>query len=199
MHKLLIKTHNVTGLKYLCYTQRENHNNYNGSGKYWRDHLKKHGKNISTELIFQSEDYSEFVKKAIEFSDKFNVVESEEWANLIIERGEGGDTVSTKSWITDGNIDKYHSLLEEIPAGWRPGRSRCVFNDSNKQKELGKRSNHNTEKQKKASAAMGKRNGKPFTLNGITYPSKAAACTILNISKGKLYTLIKNDNRIQSK
>lgn len=136
-HKLLIKEHKDTGLKYLCYTQKDNHSKYTGSGVYWLKHIKEHGYNVSTKLIFKSESYDEFKKVAIETSNKFNIVESDEWANLRIEEGDGGDTVSQKRWITDGKIDIYINKNEELPKGWRLGRSNCVFNDSNKQREFG--------------------------------------------------------------
>jgi hypothetical protein len=87
MYKLMIKTHNKTGLKYLCITQKENWKEYLGSGKKWREHLKKNGNNISTELIFESKDYLEFTAVCKETSKRLNVVLSEEFANLIPEVG----------------------------------------------------------------------------------------------------------------
>jgi len=136
MHKLMIKTHNITGLKYLCYTQRENHCAYKGSGKLWRLHIKKHGYDVTTELVFQSELYDEFVKVAKEHSAKYDVVNNDSWANMRIEDGTGGDTVSNKCWITDGLVDAYHLKTESIPTGWRKGRSKCIFNDAQKQSEF---------------------------------------------------------------
>jgi hypothetical protein len=139
MHKLLIKTHNDTGLKYLCYTKKKNHDSYKGSGKYWLRHLKTHGNNITTELILETEDYDEFRKVAVQKSVELNIVESNEWANLRIEDGDGGDTVSNKRWITNGVTDKYALITEDLPAGWRLGRSKCVFNDPKKQAEFASR------------------------------------------------------------
>lgn len=140
-HKLMIKTHNSTGLKYLCYTRSdgEKYANYKGSGKKWKQHLKKYGDDISTELLYESESFDDFKKIAIEKSLEFNIVESEDWANLKIEEGDGGDTVSNKMWITDGQIDKYIFKSDDIPIGWKKGRSNCVFNDSDKQKDFAQR------------------------------------------------------------
>ena len=140
-HKLLIKTHNVTGLKYLCYTKKEDHEQYPGSGKYWKRHLKQHGYDVTTELIFQTEDYSEFKRIAAKKSKEYDVVNSNLWANLRIEEGDGGDTVSNMRWTTDGISDVYRNKEELLPVGWRFGRSNCIFNDSKKQKEFSKRSN----------------------------------------------------------
>ena len=136
MHKLMIKTHNKTGLKYLCYTQKEDHIKYTGSGKYWRHHIKQHGYDVETKIIFESKLYDEFLEKARHYSVVYNVVESTDWANLRIEEGNGGDTVSNKMWITDGLLDKYILKDAEIPVGWSTGRSNCIFKNSDKQKEF---------------------------------------------------------------
>ena len=72
-YKLMIKTHNLTGLKYLCITKRANWQDYLGSGTRWNRHLKKHGNDISTELLFESDDYSTFVEVCYYYSDLFDV------------------------------------------------------------------------------------------------------------------------------
>lgn len=143
-HKLMIKIHLVTNLKYLCYTQKdgEEYNNYKGSGKNWIKHLKKHGENIKTELIFETENYNEFKNFAIKKSIELNIVESKEWANLKIESGDGGDTVSNRMWITNKQEDKYILKTEEIPEGWKKGRTNCVFKDSNFQSQFSKKQSY---------------------------------------------------------
>lgn len=140
-HKLMIKRHKDTNLKYLCYTKKSGkaYDEYLGSGIEWRSHLSEHGNNIETILIFESDDYNEFKNFAIETSIKYDVVNSTEWANLKIEEGDGGDTVSRKIWITDGSKDKYWSKDQELPEGWFKGRSNCIFNDSNEQRLFSKK------------------------------------------------------------
>lgn len=138
-HKLMIKTHNITGLKYLCYTRKKDHDSYNGSGKVWKSHLEEHGYNFSTELIFETEDIEEFKKVSIQKSNEYDIINSNEWANLKNEEGDGGDTVSNKRWITDGAVDRYINKDDDIPLGWKLGRSNCVFNDKNKQREFSQR------------------------------------------------------------
>lgn len=116
-HKLMIKTHNVTGLKYLCYTAKtgKKFDQYYGSGKYWLNHLNIHGFDISTEIIFECEDLLEFRNYAKNISDQLNVVESEAWANLKPEDGPGGRikgfTLSeeTKQKVRIANLGKRHS------------------------------------------------------------------------------------------
>jgi hypothetical protein len=142
-HKLMVKTHMVTGLKYLCYTtcEGDDYLNYKGSGTNWKKHLKKYGDNIKTELIFESHDYEEFKKIAIKRSTEFNVVDSDKWANIRPETGTGGDTVSNRFWINNGIKDKYHFKDKPLPEGWERGRINCVFNDSEKQKQFSSRAN----------------------------------------------------------
>lgn len=141
MHKLLIKTHKTTGLKYLCYTQKKDHISYTGSGLVWKLHLEEYGYTFDTIVVYESENYDDFKKVAIEKSKEYDVVNSNEWANLKLEEGDGGDTVSKKRWITNGSIDKYINIDSELPQGWKYGRSNCIFNDPKKQSEFAKRAN----------------------------------------------------------
>jgi len=83
----MIKTHNKTGLKYLCQSTRADYMTYIGSGKYWRRHLKKHGNNIITEVIGEFEIKEQLSEAGIKYSELYNIVESQEWANLIPESG----------------------------------------------------------------------------------------------------------------
>lgn len=93
MFTLYLKIHNKTGLKYLGKTVKDP-SKYIGSGVRWCAHLKKHGYNVSTMILFETEDEKELRQKAIEYSEKFNVVENPEFANLMVEQGSGGDTWS---------------------------------------------------------------------------------------------------------
>lgn len=142
IHKLMIKTHLKTNLKYLCYTTKvgKEYDEYLGSGTYWKRHLQKNGKDIRTELIFETSDYNEFRKYAIAKSLEYDVIKSKEWANLKLEEGYGGDTVSCRMWITNGEDNRYVMKTEMIPENWYRGRSKCVFNDNEKQREFSLRS-----------------------------------------------------------
>ena len=94
----MIKIHNKTGLKYLCQTRRKDPFLYAGSGKYWRLHLESHGCDIRTEILGTYENKVDLKKDGEYYSKLFNVVESEEWANLRIEDGDGGDTSNTEGY-----------------------------------------------------------------------------------------------------
>ena len=83
------KTHNKTGLQYLGKTIRDPHK-YSGSGLYWKRHLKEHGNDVTTEILFQTEDKEEFKRVSIEYSKKLDIVESKQWANFREETGHGG-------------------------------------------------------------------------------------------------------------
>jgi len=79
---LYIKTHRKTGLKYLGKTTQDPFK-YEGSGTYWKNHLKKHGNDVETYVIgaFSS-------KKIVTIAGRYHsawldIVESNEWTNLI--------------------------------------------------------------------------------------------------------------------
>jgi len=97
---LYIFTHNKTGLKYFGKTinsfNEEELLKYGGSGVYWNDHIKKHGKDISVEIygIYKISGVKEI---ALKFSEDNNIVEAinengerkgkKVWANLEYETG----------------------------------------------------------------------------------------------------------------
>lgn len=85
---LYIKTHNITGLKYLGKTQKDPYK-YCGSGKHWLRHIKTHGKDIKTEILLATESEQELRETGLFFSKIFNIVKSDEWANLTEESGNG--------------------------------------------------------------------------------------------------------------
>lgn len=90
MIHLYIKTHNKTGLKYFGKTTSNNPYKYKGSGKYWLQHIKKHGNDVTTKIIGSFLDTISCKHFALEFSKKYNIVNSVEWANLINENGIDG-------------------------------------------------------------------------------------------------------------
>lgn len=92
MFYLYVKTHQDTGLKYLGQTSKDPHT-YLGSGLYWLKHLRKHGTNISTEVLLETTNKTELKEKGIYYSQLWNIVESKEWANLTEEKGDGGNIV----------------------------------------------------------------------------------------------------------
>ena len=102
---LYIKKHNITGLKYFGKTIRDPLK-YKGSGRYWLNHLKQHGNDVTTEWFQVFEDEKLLSEYAIKFSKEYNIVESAEWANLVIENGinSGGVAGITRSAETRQKI-----------------------------------------------------------------------------------------------
>lgn len=124
MKYLYVKTHNKTGLKYLGYTSKENIYEYMGSGKRWIRHIKKHGYDVTTDILLATEDSTEIKETGIFFSILWNVVESEKWANLMVETGTGGDNSK--------NID-YKRLVETKK---KNGKTWVQTEESNKKRSL---------------------------------------------------------------
>ena len=97
---LLLKTHNVTGLKYFCQTSNEGkkRDRYKGSGVRWTYHLRKHGggnKYVTTHIVamFDRDNpnfEAEIPEFALNWSRVNNIVEDPGYANLQEENGLDG-------------------------------------------------------------------------------------------------------------
>jgi len=82
------KTHNKTGLQYLGQTKRDPFK-YEGSGKYWKRHLKKHGIDVNTQILKECSSYEEVKEWGLYYSNLWNIVEDSNWANMRPEDGCG--------------------------------------------------------------------------------------------------------------
>jgi len=97
---LMVKTHQKTGLKYLCKTTR-NPFKYNGSGVDWLKHLKKHGFEHDTMIVMECANQAELYHWGSYYSKLWNVVYGQDdygnkiWANRIPETGGGGATMTS--------------------------------------------------------------------------------------------------------
>ena len=109
---LCIKQHSITELKYLCKTQQSHEGmlKYKGSGKYWKNHLKMHGrKQVETLwycLFYKKEEIEKF---ALMCSKQWNIVEAKDkngkkiWANLMFENGFDGAPIGRSAlWVKGG-------------------------------------------------------------------------------------------------
>jgi hypothetical protein len=78
------------GLNYLGKTTSEYVEKYEGSGKHWQRHLKKH--NVKPIHIWNSDWFydTSIGEYALCLSEKLNIVESKEWANIKPENGLDG-------------------------------------------------------------------------------------------------------------
>ena len=105
---LYLLTHNKTGLKYFGKTIKDL-NFYFGSGTAWNLHCEKYGWDIKKEIILKIENTSENQElirtTAMNYSIKNDIVQNDDYANLINESGVSGfvdvdkDIMNTK--ITD--------------------------------------------------------------------------------------------------
>ena len=127
---LYVKTHNNTGLKYFGKTASRDPLKYKGSGTRWLNHINYHGYDVTTEVIGYFIDEEECKKSALDFSIKNNIVESTQWANIILEDGIGygagldGEKNSQfgSYWVTNGIHNKKIKKDDVIPPGWIKGR-----------------------------------------------------------------------------
>lgn len=88
---LYVKQHSKTGMKYFGKTTSQDPYSYTGSGKVWLRHIKKHGKeHIKTLYVWSFDNIQECSDFALRYSTNNNIVESSEWANLIVENGLDG-------------------------------------------------------------------------------------------------------------
>lgn len=110
---LYIKQHAITGKYYFGKTTCKNPVKYPGSGTYWQRHLKEHGKECTVTLWYcLFKDEAECTKFALEFSEKMDIVKSDQWANLIPEDGLDGviQTEEVRSKISAAHIGMKASL-----------------------------------------------------------------------------------------
>ena len=135
---LYVKTHNKTGLKYLGKTSKDPYK-YLGSGLYWLRHLAKHGNDISTEILLETNDKQEIKEKGLYYSNLWNVKDSADWANLTNEEGTGGaifkgrkhspETIQKMSEIKKGKqfSDTHRDNLSKANKGTRVGAENHFF------------------------------------------------------------------------
>lgn len=97
---LYIKQHSITGKLYFGKTVK-NPEKYYGSGRRWRAHINKYGKEYVTTLWYclylDEKSINDF---SVMFSKNNNIVESNDWLNLIQETGLG-DIIKRGPWISE--------------------------------------------------------------------------------------------------
>lgn len=137
------KRHLITGLNYFGKTT-QNPYKYKGSGLYWKRHLAQHGNQVETIQVWSFENLEECKNFAIEFSTRNNIVESNDWANFVIENGTDGQSPGFKN-VSLSAYNKTHNKDRKNKPGYIPNR-------------LGKKDSLET-KEKKRQAHLGKKYG----------------------------------------
>ena len=136
MYYLLLKKHNKTGLKYLCQTKRKDPIKYSGSGTRWLRHLNKHGFDFSTKILGKYLKKKDLVKAGEIFSLKWNVKKNKNFANLIDEKGDGGDT---------SNFINYKNM-KPMPRGLWKRPDLTLYNQTRINPQKGKKLSYYTRK-----------------------------------------------------
>lgn len=96
IYYLYVKTHNITGLKYLGYTKSKDPHKYKGSGDYWTNHINKHEYDVTTEILKECLSKDEIKHWGLYYSNLWDIVKAKDkngrkiWANLKPESGDGG-------------------------------------------------------------------------------------------------------------
>lgn len=132
----MIKTHNKTKLNYLCKTSTNDIKKcfkYKGSGIFWKRHLLKYGTDITTKIIETCNSIEELREKAIYWSNYYNIVNSEKWANLVIENGSNVNDTSFQQML---KCRKASYLKACNTKEFRLKRKMCGIETSKRQKGL---------------------------------------------------------------
>lgn len=122
MYYLMIKEIEQTGMKYLCKRKYnpadpQDHITYKGSGVLWRRILKAHPEYTIKTTVLGIYTKEELKIQGLYYSELYNIVEDKQWANLIPEKGDGGDTSSTpgyKSALEKRSPDPLNSKRKTI-------------------------------------------------------------------------------------
>ena len=159
MYYLYVKTHTVTGLKYLGQTKSDPYK-YNGSGVSWKQHLKENGNHVHTQVLKECNSKAELKSWGEYYSKLWNVVESNDWANRVIESGCGG-------WWLYG--DKNPQKRPEVRAKTSEGMKRFLReNPEIREKRKQWRNNFWTPEQRLKSNFGGRGTSTVTDLSGVT-------------------------------
>lgn len=114
---LYVKRHKVTGLLYFGKTTNKDVNRYKGSGTHWVKHINKHGKEyVETVWVEKFYNLDELVEFALFFSEFYDIVKSNEWANCIPENGLDGYPAGLKRSLEHClNIAKSKLGIKQTP------------------------------------------------------------------------------------
>jgi hypothetical protein len=135
---LYVKTHNVTGLKYLGKTVKDPFN-YKGSGTYWRRHLIKHGNDVTTEILLETDDTNALKQAGIYFSKQWDIVNSDAWANIVEEQGDGGDTSKSYKHIQAMKNKDVNGLKNPFYGKKHTKETKSKISQANKGRLLGRK------------------------------------------------------------
>lgn len=194
MITLMIKQHNVTGLKYLHKSSVHASEDYPGSGTRWKKHLKKHGSDVTTlwEESFHEDEVEEI---ALFISEELNVVESKEWANLIPENGldgrpkgyrppkETGEKISLKNSGKKRTVE-----FRKLKSEQQTGQGNSFFGKSHKLDFCERQS----KRMSKSQVGSGNTNAKSIRYDGEMFGTMKIMSEQLGVSMYMIRKMLKN-------
>lgn len=114
---LYVKLHTGTGMKYFGKTVQDVYK-YKGSGKYWSNHIEKHGtEKVITLKVWEFTDVEKCKAFAIKFSLDNKIITSSAWANLIDENGIDGGSGSANPMFGKTHSLEIRQKLSQLCSG----------------------------------------------------------------------------------
>lgn len=167
---LYVKTHTITGLKYLGKTIKKDPHKYKGSGVHWLRHLKVHGATYTTEILRECQTDDEVTTWGLHYSELWNVAGSDEWANLMPETGTGvrpTPEIIARAVATRRANDSYRCTPEIIAKQLATREANGTFNT---------RTPENIAKAMETKRANGNLKQSPETIAKIVATKRANGC-----------------------
>jgi hypothetical protein len=199
---LMIKQHKNTKLKYFCKTTKKNPIKYKGSGKRWQNHLQVHGGDVETLWCELFTDKEKLMEYAINFSVDNNIVESSEWANIIVENGIDGRPPGTNH--QKETIEKCRINANGFKKGYTPWNKGINYTKEHRVNhaaglEKFRKENPNWADQCRSAQKIGepariKACSKITEVDGVIYPSATDAAEKLGLKKITLIKRVKSLN-----
>lgn len=193
----------LNGLKYFCKTVRKNIEKYPGSGVRWTNHVKKYGKeNIKTLWVSDWFHCPHHLQDfALMYSEYNQVVESDEWANLIPENGLdglGGSKKGHMAGIPKPKSDAHRKSISDTLTG-------ITLEDRHGKEEADRiksaMSAAKVGKNKDGTKRKGELNGRArrVRVNGVIFSTVVQAGASVGISDNLLRWYIKNNSKLNNK
>lgn len=183
---LYVKTHNITGLKYLGKTINDPYK-YKGSGTHWVRHLKKYGEDVTTEVLLETDDKELLKEKGIYYSNLWNVVKSKEWANIVIEQGDGGDTSKSLNHIISMKNKDVSGQKNSFYGKHHSEETKLIISKKNKGRLKGKKQSSEHIEKRKCSGDKNGMYGKTPWNKGQTGLQKQSTNQLLKKSKPLIF------------
>lgn len=132
---LYVKTHNLTGLKYIGKTKQDPYK-YRGSGVDWIAHLKLYGEDVKTDVIMECKNNEELSFWGRYYSKYYNVLQAMDdygnkiWANRIPETGGG---IGRSGFHKGQNNPMYGKIRDDLSGPNSPNKLLYRRNQSSQQ------------------------------------------------------------------